>query len=238
MGVHRSTSGTTRRRKVLALISMVAAVGVTSVGTLAAWNDNEWVFGGAGPTGGSTPGVGTSTFEVVQDAWTGTPPTATAGTWADHEENPGDALVFNVDPNTLTPGDTIYAPVALTTTSDSIGGTLRLQRPVAAATDTAKRVWDDADGQLWASLRYTVTVTHLADTAKNCGVTGALSGDVLLSNRGLDADLSAVDPQALSKEGGNIQYYCFAITLPNTALTQTLQGRAVFPAWRFAAESA
>jgi predicted ribosomally synthesized peptide with SipW-like signal peptide len=235
MGVHRSTAGTVRRRKAMALISMLTAVGVTSVGTLAAWNDNEWVFGGAGPSG-STPGVGTSTFEVVQDTWAVTPPTTAAGTWAHHEENPGDALVFNVDPSTLTPGDTIYAPVALTTTPNSIGGTLALQQPVPAVSDV-DRVWDDAGSQLWASLRYTVTVTQSADTAKNCGVTGAATGEVLVSSRGLAADLTEVAAQPLSAAGGNIQYYCFAITLPNTELTQTLQGRAVFPAWRFAAES-
>jgi predicted ribosomally synthesized peptide with SipW-like signal peptide len=238
MGVHRSTADTTRRRRVLALISMVSAVGVTSVGTLAAWNDNEWVFGGAGPSGGGTPGVGTSTFEVVQDAWTGTPPTATTASWADHEQNPGDALVFNVDPNTLTPGDTIYAPVALTTTSDSIGGTLQLQEPVRAVSDP-QRVWDDVDNKLWNNLQYSVWVTEDSAEAASCRALAPLPvGATVLFN---DLPLTGAVPvgrQGLEEAGGNIQYYCFAIRLPDTALTQTLPGRAVFPAWRFAAESA
>lgn len=235
MGVHRSTVRTVRRRKVMALISMVTAVGFTSLGTLAAWNDNEWVFGGAGPGGDRTPGVGTSTFEVVQDTWTGTPPPT--HTWAHHEENPGDALVFNVEPNTLTPGDTIYAPVALTTTATSIGGTLQLQKPVPAVPD-AKRVWNDVDNKLWNNLRYSVWVTEMSSQAASCRDVASAPAEaaVLFDDLPLTAPVP-VRAQAVSAAGGNIQYYCFAITLPDNAVTQTLQGRAVFPAWRFAAES-
>jgi predicted ribosomally synthesized peptide with SipW-like signal peptide len=235
MGVHRSTVRTIQRRKVMALISMVTAVGFTSLGTLAAWNDNEWVFGGAGPSGAGTPGVGTSTFEVVQDTWTGTPPAT--HTWADHEENPGDALVFNVDPNTLSPGKTIYAPVALTTTATSIGGTLQLQKPVRAMPD-AERIWNDVDNRLWNNLRYSVWVTEEWSEAASCrDFASAPVGATVLFDDLLFTAPVPVRAQALGASGGNIQYYCFAITLPNNAVTQTLQGRAVFPAWRFAAES-
>ncbi|GAA1533064.1 putative ribosomally synthesized peptide with SipW-like signal peptide [Microbacterium ginsengiterrae] len=234
MSVHAVSAR--RRRKALAIIAGGTAVGVAGLVTLAAWNDNEWVFGGAGPDGES--GVGTSQFNVVQNAWEGTSAPTTAD-FADYETEPGDALTFNVDPAGLTPGDTIYAPVALKTDSDSIGGTLTLQPAVPF--EDATHVVVDAGDALWDALTYSVRVTTTAATAENCSATGfASAGSPIVDGAGLDDVLDGTSgfvSQTLQADGQDVQYYCFAITLPNDPANQNLQGRTVFPAWRFAASS-
>lgn len=227
-----ASTGRQRKRKALAIIGALSGAGLASLATLAAWNDNEWVFGGAGPGGGEPPGVGTSTFNVVQNAWEGTAPAA-AAIVDDFESNPGDALVFNVVPNEMSPGTTIYAPVALRSDDDSIAGTLTLQPAVAAVGQTPV----DAGGALWDELRYSVRVTDSQATAANCTPTGfASAGTAIVTDQALSA---AITPgaQSLTADGGNVQYYCFAVTLPDTPAAQDLQGRVVFPAWRFAATS-
>lgn len=221
-----------RRRKVLAFVAGGMALGVAGMVTLAAWNDNEWVFGGTGP--GGEEGVGTSEFNVEQNAWTDTVPTA-ASTFTNHENNPGNALMFNVDPTGLTPGTTIYAPVAMTTTANSIGGELQLIKPEAATGE----VLNDDDGLLWDALTYSVRVTADAAVAENCTPAGFASAgdDIVPAGTGFAADVAAA-PQDLSAERGNVQYYCFAITLPAAeADNADLQGLVVSPAWRFAAVS-
>lgn len=225
---------TRRRRKVMAVLSAGTAVGLATVVTLAAWNDNEWVFGGAGP--GGDPGVGTSTFEVQQDAWDSTPPTVESDTFGDFEDEPGNALLFTVNPGAMTPGDTIYAPVALTTTAASIAGTLQLRHPVPAPAD-------DSDEELWANLTYSVRVTEDAVEAANCRTAFTSSGTLVpaepssaVEGLSFDADVEAA-PQTLAAARGNVQYYCFAITLPDSETAQELQGKTVYPAWQFAAVS-
>lgn len=221
-----------RRRKVMAIIAGGTALGVAGLVTLAAWNDNEWVFGGTGPGGGE--GVGTSEFNVQQNSWGDEDEAPTvASSFTDHENNPGNALIFNVDPTGLTPGDTIYAPVALTTDDTSVSGTLQLTPAVAATGKSAS----DADDALWDALTYSVRVTDTAATAENCTPAGfATAGSQIVAGQALDATIAAA-PQTLEAERGNVQYYCFAITLPDTEANQALQGRTVFPAWRFAATS-
>jgi predicted ribosomally synthesized peptide with SipW-like signal peptide len=221
-----------RRRKAMAIIAGGTALGIAGLVTLAAWNDNEWVFGGTSADGGD--GVGTSSFNVQQNAWGGGTAPTTASTFSDHEDNPGNELIFDVDPSGLTPGDTIYAPVALTTTADSIAGELQLTPAIAAIGKTAV----DAGDALWDALTYSVRVTDVAETAENCTPTGfASAGTQIVADQALDAAITDA-PQALSAERGNVQYYCFAISLPAAeADNQDLQGRVVFPAWRFAATS-
>src|SRR5690606_32712415 len=103
-----------------------------TLATLASWTDSEWVFGGGGGAGGDDDGIGTSVFEVQQNR--DVVPPAAGDVFEDRETN-ADAgeLTFSVDPNAMTPGDTIYAPVALRTTPTSIAGTLQLQPAVASA---------------------------------------------------------------------------------------------------------
>ncbi|WP_448711022.1 SipW-dependent-type signal peptide-containing protein [Microbacterium profundi] len=233
-----------RRRKVMAIVAGGMALGVAGMVTLAAWNDNEWVFGGTGPNAGDGEGVGTSQFNVQQNAWKiGDDVPTTASAFTDHEDNPGDALIFNVDPTGLTPGDTIFAPVALKTDGTSVAGKLQLTAAEAAdskiAHDDADAVAGIADDALWDALRYSVRVTADPLLAANCTLASfASAGSPVVTNLGL-SDTVPTATQDLLAGGGNVQYYCFAITLPGSTETenQDLQGRVVFPAWRFAATS-
>lgn len=227
-----------RRRMVMAIVAGGTALGVAGVVTLAAWNDNEWVFGGTGP--GGEDGVGTSEFNVQQNAWSGaTAPTADG--FNDAETNPGNALTFDVDPTGLTPGDTIYAPVALKTTAESIGGTLQLMAAVPATGKTAADLADTdaglAAGALWNALTYSVAVTDSATDAAECTAGNLAGAGALIVNGSTLSTAVPVDTQALAAAGADVQYYCFAITLPDLPANQALQGRTVFPAWDFSATS-
>lgn len=223
----------------MALASSGLALGLAALLTLAAWNDSEWVFGGFGPSGDPDDGegVGTSAFNVQQDAWSDTVPTTTSGAWADFEDNPGDGLIFNVVPTGLTPGDTIYAPVALSTTTETtVDGTLQLSNLVPSA--DASHVAEDPGGLLWDALVYSVRVTDDSAVAENCRDDFAASGALIVEDLAFDDDLlpaTGDTGQDLDAERGNVQYYCFALTLPDTATD--VQGRVVYPAWRFHAES-
>lgn len=220
------------RDKVLAITAagIVLAVGTTV--TVAAWNDQEWVFGGNAT--GDGPGIGTSTFEVQQDA---SNPYVAPGTWADFEANPGDALLFTpVEALSLTPGETIYAPVALSTTTNSLGGTLVLQPAVAADGILV----DDTDGLLWDALVVNVRAIETAPDAAPppCSAAGFASyTSAILTNTdatpGLDAGTPAEGP-TLDPARGNVVHYCFEITLPTTVAGEgDLMGRTVAPAWQF-----
>jgi predicted ribosomally synthesized peptide with SipW-like signal peptide len=203
-------------------------IGLATAATLAAWTDTEWVFGGN--AAGDEPGVGTSAFEVEQNV---TAPFAAAG-FVQDEENPGSPLTFGLDALSLSPGDSVYAPVALRTVDGSIGGTIDLQSAVAADGITVT----DADGVLFGALELRVAVNA---TAVTCDA-GAFTATSTIA----DGTLAAAEgnaAQALTADSGNTQYYCFELTLPDAPTLPTgttlddLQGRTVAPAWEFAAES-
>lgn len=223
MGARNPRSATTR--KVLAVGAGVAALGLGITATVAAWTDNEWVFGGN--AAGDGPGIGTSTFEVQQNS----DPAFADAAWTDEEANPGGALTFGVQALALTPGDSVYAPVALRTTSTSIGGEVTLQTAVAAAGITA----NDPAGLLWGALDVRVA-TVADDDAFTCDA-GAFTAGVIMSG-----DLGtavATGPQTLAAASGSTQYYCFEITLPDTLPgdAEDYMGLTVAPAWQFEAES-
>jgi predicted ribosomally synthesized peptide with SipW-like signal peptide len=214
----------------MAILAGGLVIGVGGAFTLASWTDSEWVYAGDG-TGG--PGVGTSIFEVQQDASNPGP-----GTFADFEANPGDSLSFGVGALALSPGDTVYAPVALRTTSDSIGGDLTLRGAVAAVgvTATAPKVLDGPGTGLWSALTLQVVVDDESYTCDADAMTERTA--VIAADSGLSA--AATSTQSLDATSGNTLYYCFAITLPEPAEPggfDGLQGHLVAPAWEFAATS-
>lgn len=219
-----------KQTKVMAILAGGLVIGVGGAFTLASWTDSEWVFAGNG-TGG--PGVGTSTFEVQQDASNPGP-----GTFADFEANPGDSLSFGAGALSLSPGDTVYAPVALRTTTASIGGTLDLLGAVAATgvTATAPSVLDAPGTGLWSALTLQVVVDDESYTCDSAAMTTKTT--VIAADSALDA--SGTLTQALEAASANTLYYCFAITLPEPATPggfDSLQGHVVAPAWEFAATS-
>ena len=218
-----------RRGKIMAILAGGAALGLGTTATLAAWTDTEWVFGGV--TGGG--GVGTSSFEVEQNV--SSSPFDTAA-FVQDETNPGQALIFGLGALSLTPGDSVYAPVALRTVTNSVAGNLTLEPAVAATGVTVV----DADTALWTALTLQVWVS---ETAFTCNASTVASTTTPVITKIVDGALSTTGgaaAQALSAASANTQHYCFKVTLPSNAQTNqslNLQGRTVAPAWEFSAVS-
>lgn len=224
----QAARGTRRSAKVKAMIAGGAVLGLGATVTLAAWTDTEWVF--AGNAAGDGPGLGTSSFEVEQNT---TNPYAEA-TYVQDETNPGGALSFGGTALTLTPGDSVYAPVALRTVEGSIAGSVTLQPAVVADDITTA----DPGGALYGALTVRVSVSG---TDTTCDAGTFTSGTIIAS--GPLATAAASTSQPLEGDGDTVQHYCFEITLPadptlpaGTVLSE-LQGRTAAPAWSFAAVS-
>lgn len=222
------SSRSRKNRKIAAISAGALVVGLGAAYTLASWNDSEWVWGGAD----GDPNVGTSNFEVNQN--TSSPFSNDTTNWVDAETNPGGELTFSPGSLSLTPGDTIYAPVSLRTEADSVGADVALQGAVAAAGIT---VTDPGQG-LWNAIQTSVyTQNGAADstppacTAAGIGGTGWTQ---VLDTAALGT--AASGPQSLAAEAGSTQHYCFALTLPDGA-SDDLQGRTIAPAWEFRSES-
>jgi predicted ribosomally synthesized peptide with SipW-like signal peptide len=214
----------------MAILAGGLVIGVGGSFTLASWTDSEWVFAGDGSGG---PGVGTSTFEVQQDASNPGP-----GTFSDFESNPGDSLTFGIGALSLSPGDTVYAPVALRTTTASIAGTLDVNGAVAATgvTATSPAVLDGPGVGLWSALTLQVVVD---DASYTCDAT-AMSTKTTVIAAGSALSAAGTVTRDLDAATGNTQYYCFAVTLPVPSTPgdfDSLQGHVVAPAWEFAATS-
>src|SRR5690554_6759583 len=106
---------TQRGRKAVAIAAVTGVLGVGVYTTLASWTDNEWVVAGFDSDGDGTPDIGTSTFEVQQNR---TQQAADAGAWEDRETNLEAGDLEFTTAVTLSPGTTLYAPVALRTVTD------------------------------------------------------------------------------------------------------------------------
>lgn len=228
-----------RRRRLLALLSGGLVLGVGGTMTLASWNDVEWVWGGAG----SDPGVVTSSFVVYQN--TQSPADGQGMTnWTEHPSQPGGSLQFTPlvvgdDIQSLTPGETHYSPVALKTSADSMAGTVDL---LGAVSSSAVADPDDLDpdGLLWDNLRVRVALQTVAATAPapSCDADAFSVGTVIVGSAGAATLGTPGTPDhAIGAAGSDVQYYCFELSLPDNATTQTLQGRAVAPAWEFSSTS-
>jgi predicted ribosomally synthesized peptide with SipW-like signal peptide len=217
------------KRKILAIAAGGAALGIGVSATLAAWTDTEWVFGGNGA--GTGPGIGTSTFQVQQNVI----PAPGAAVWEDEETNPGNAIPFGVGALSLSPGEPVYASVALRTAPDSVAGELTL-RPAVPATGIAS---DDTAGLLFDALDVRVAT---GDTAFTCDASAFTGAPAVVA----DGDLGAAggtSAQTLDAAAGSTQWYCFEVELPDgfaLAAGTTIEdymGIEVAPAWEFAAES-
>jgi predicted ribosomally synthesized peptide with SipW-like signal peptide len=221
-----------RRNKTLAVLAGGTLVGVAVTATLAAWTDTEWIFGGNGAGG---PGIGTSTFEVEQNT---VAPFAAAG-FVNEETNPGGEVTFGLDALDLTPGDAVYAQVALRSATDSVAGSVELQPAVAAAGVTAA----DPTGLLAGALDVAVATD---DAPFACDASAFLPAavDVTVIADGPLLSTGAAASQDLEAEAGSVQYYCFEVSLPDAPVLpgastlDDLMGRSFAPAWEFAAATA
>jgi predicted ribosomally synthesized peptide with SipW-like signal peptide len=222
----------------MAILAGGLVLGIGATVTLAVWNDSEWVVGGIDANADGTPdtpGVGTSIFEVQQNV--SAPFVGTA--WADRETEPGGGLTFTAGALALTPGDEIYSPVSLSTTSTSVAAeSIGLAAAIPSTTITSAV---DPDGLLAGALQLRVVVNETARAAAPavCDAT-AFTADadyVVGSDAGTEALGTAGDfAPTLAAGGTNKQDYCFEVSLPTTA-PSTLQGRTVAPAWQFIAAS-
>jgi len=239
-GQRRAVRRGLARRRVAAILAAGLVVGAGAAATLASWNDSEWVFGGAlGGNGSTTPGIGTSTFEVQQN--TGDP--TAAGGWVDRETAPGGALSFSVGALALTPGDSVYAPVSLRTTAGSLGAEIGLVAAVDGTTaPQATELWSLLDLRVAA-------VTGAADSQRPaCDATafGTAWADGAIGTASATTTL-----RNLAAGAGDTLHVCFEISLPDSAdllaelagetdpaaALDALQGERVTPVWRFDATS-
>ena len=215
-------------KKIAAIAAGALVVGVGSTYTLASWNDAEWIWGGAS---NGDRGVGTSTFEVVQN--TTAPFADVAGNWVNRETNPGDPLRFTANALALTPGDTTYAPVALRTVANSMAASVQLQGAVAATGAPAPQ----NDAALFSAVRVTIYTAAGAAPPSACTAGFVATGwTPIVTNQPLGTAASAA--QSLSASAGSTQHYCFALTLPaSTPGVDALQGLKISPAWVFDGQS-
>lgn len=214
-----------RSGKVRALLASGLVLGVGATFTLAAWTDNEWVYGGAGPDD-KTPG--TKIYAMEQN--TVVPPAAAK--WTDEPEANGGRLDFTIEASALLPGKTVYAPFQLRAKAGSAALTVSL----AEARQADPAVEPTNSTALYEALVYRAWVGLDATKCNAAGDKTGTSVDVLVA-----ADSSLDTPGAISfnlpaggtsTAAGSPVNLCFAMTLPADA-PATLQGKNVVPLWRF-----
>lgn len=221
----RAVPKSLRARKIRAVLASGLVVGIGAAFTLAAWTDNEWVFGGAGPN--DTPG--TKKYEMEQN-------TLAPSEWKDQPNANGGRLDFTVKAANMLPGDTVYAPLQLRTKP----GSEALAVTLAEARQATPTVEPTNSTELYSALRYRVWV---GVNAENCTADGVKTGDgvkVLVADKdtGESVPLTTLGmapfnlPKGTNGAAGTPVNLCFAMTLPATA-PSTLQGKNVMPVWRF-----
>ena len=221
-----SATTTTRSRtrtRVFALLAGGLVLGLGATATLASWSDNEWVVGGAT---GTTPGIGTSAFEVEQNRGTG---------WGQFETANGGLLTFTGPNLTLSPGDSTFTQVSLRTTASapaSIGGTLQLLAGVQAAAPqpaSSTALWNALQMKVVVSETLAAAATPTCDASRfTAGATYAVG---TASTFGTLAT-AETGTHTLLPTAGNVFHYCYQITLP-TGSADTLMGATVAPSWQF-----
>lgn len=187
-----------RRRRIKAILAVGIILGLGAVATLAAYTSS--VFGQAT--------FATGKFNVLGSFDGGTNWSSSNAT----KETAG-TLNFQVNPGAMTPGDTVYAPIALKVDPDKNGfdGDAVLEGAEIATPN-----------MLSSSLRYVVKSLPYA----SCNAGGFSGGAV---PPGFPNDVPLTDgstgtPLRLSKNSTPVEL-CFAVTLPGTyAANQDIQG--------------
>ncbi|TLM86495.1 hypothetical protein FDW83_01735 [Pseudarthrobacter sp. NamE2] len=210
-----------------ALLAGGLVLGVGAAATLAAWTDDEWVFGGSGNgdgTGPNTPGTGV--YRMQQNTWAGA---SGAVKWTDEKDANGGALTFTVDPGKLIPGKTVYSPMQLRT----VAGSEALDVSLAEGIQSALNRGADNSQALYAALTYGV----FKGVGKAACEAGTVSGgsEVVPAGSALTTASATTFPLAAGTDAatpGEPENLCFALTLPATA-SADLQGLNTVPVWRF-----
>lgn len=224
----RATTNSIRWSKGRAILAGGTVLGLGAAVTLAAWTDNEWVFGGSGKGDGTEPNTpGTGIYQMQQNTWTGA---AGIASWSDQPDANGGALTFTVDPEKMVPGKTVYSPMQLRTTVESEALEVSLAEGIQS---DLKKGTSDNSTDLYEALTYGV---YLGVDKAKCEA-GLVSGaTVVLVTPGSALNVTSTDtfalaawPDAATDAPANI---CFALTLPATA-SASLQGLNTVPVWRF-----
>lgn len=201
------------RLKVVLACGLSLGAGATT--TLAAWTDGTDAQGE----------FAASTFVVEANS---SDPYAASGPWAPHTE---EAAVLQLEAPDLTPGSARYAPLALRTTTGSLGGTAVL----GGAEVTGS--------QLAPALRYRVTTYD--PSAGECSGddfgTGAhfLVGDAATPvplTTGQDAQVPLELPAASDTVPGDPSHLCVELSLP-TGADSALQGESATARWQIISTS-
>jgi predicted ribosomally synthesized peptide with SipW-like signal peptide len=226
-----TASKSQRPGKVRAILASGLVLGIGAAFTLAAWTDNEWVYGGAGS---DDKNPGTKTYAMEQN--TVVPPDVAI--WTDQGSPKGGRLDFTIKAASLLPGQTVYAPFQLRAKAGSEALTVTL----AEARQATNPAFGDANSKaLYTALRYKAWVGL---EAGKCTADGVKTGDsvkVLVADKDtgasvplntLGADAFILPAGDTSSDPGTPVDLCFAMTLPADA-PSTLQGKNVVPLWRF-----
>lgn len=186
---------TRRRGMIRAFLAGGLVLGVGAAITLASWNDSEFATG--------TFNAGSFNIQG-----SGGDPTATSG-WADHATTgTAQSLTFTVNADTLSPGQTVYAPFSLRvdSTKNSYAATVV---PNATAPVT-----------LTGDLSTYLTTTTYVSSYEDC--LAGTPGSTTLTSLTLAKDSAA-------------QTLCLAVTLTGT--DPGAQGKAGTAVWQFDATS-
>ena len=216
--------------KVRAILAGGLVLGIGAAFTLAAWTDNEWVFGQSENGGGP----GTKIYQMQQNTWSGT---GGAEVWSDQGAAPGGALTFSINADNLVPGSTVYAPMQLRANAGS-------EALVASLTEAAQSTPIDSvtnSSLLYQALRYeakqgvprsSCNATGFA-TANASGATNIIPAGSLLSAISVPGTATNINlPKGDNVLNGAAVDVCFALTLPSDA-PSTLQGTKTVPLWKF-----
>lgn len=218
-----ATKSVSRPGKVRAVLAAGLVLGVGAAFTLAAWTDNEWVFGGAGPA--NNPG--TKTYAMEQN----TVAPFADGSWTDQPNANGGRLDFTMEAADLLPGETVYAPFQLRAKAGSEGLDVSLTEARQA---TNPAVGNANSTALYAAMRYQAWVGL---DAADCSALGDKTAGTVLVPAGSELDTLGLNEFSLaagaSGAAGAPVNICFAMTLPATTVDVTLQGKNVVPLWRF-----
>lgn len=202
-------------------------LGLGAAATLAAWTDNEWVFGGSGNGDGTEPNTpGTGIYRMQQNTWAGI---AGAANWTDEPDANGGALTFTVAPEKMVPGKSVYSPMQLRTVAGSEALDVSLARGIQSELNRGP----DNSTDLYGALTYGVyrgvnKAACEAGTVAGAGVVVA-EGSALTAGSTTTFRLDAGDD---ADTPGAAENLCFVLTLPSTA-SADLQGLNTVPAWLF-----
>ncbi len=202
----RRVDRATRVDRLLAILAVGMLLGLGAVATMAAWSDSAF----------STGSFGTNAFNIQGSVDGGT-------TWAEMATAPGGTLPFAVNAASLTPGDTVYAPISLRIdpNAQNFGATVSL----SGANLTG--------GNLTTTLRY---AAKSGVSAANCTSSGfAANGTALVAANTALSVGSGSTTFALAKDSTPVSV-CFAVTLPSSATAST-QNDTATATWQFIAGS-